>query len=338
MTCFGRGSYVLSRLKGTSVAQFKSWGTFVCAACFFCAKFALFAVKGGKLTSALYFFVYNFYFLAYMSFQNKTVVITGAGSGIGRALALAFANENAQIIISDWKEENLKETQQLCENMGKKAAIYVLDVSKREAVFAFADWVLQNFQTVDILINNAGVSLGGTILENISQNDFEWLMNINFWGVVHGTQAFLPHLKTRPTAWIVNISSIFGITAMGNNVPYSASKFAVRGFTESLRMELLDFPNVIPVCVHPGGIKTNIVRYGRHKDEKTANYLAKDFDKLAKTTPEEAAKVILNGIARKKRKILIGSDAKVMNLLAWLFPVKYSSIMKWIMERGAKGK
>jgi NAD(P)-dependent dehydrogenase (short-subunit alcohol dehydrogenase family) len=272
-----------------------------------------------------------------MIFQDKTVVITGAGSGIGRALALAFTKENAQVVLSDWKAENLKETQQLCQDLGKKGAeIYVLDVSKREAVFEFADAVLKKFQKVDILINNAGVSLGGTFFDTIPQSDFEWVMNINFWGVVYGTQAFMPHLKTRPIAWIVNISSIFGITAMQMNVPYSASKFAVRGFTEALRMELLHFPNVIPVSVHPGGIKTNIVRYGKHKDEKSADYSAKDFEKMAKTTPEEAASVILKGIAKQKRKILIGNDAKVMNFLAWLFPVKYSNIIKRIMDRGAK--
>lgn len=261
-------------------------------------------------------------------FQNKTVVITGAGSGIGRALALAFTQANANVIISDWKEENLMETQQLCEKEGKKPSAYLLDVSKREAVFEFANSVLQSAQNVDIIINNAGVSLGGNIMENVPQADFEWLMNINFWGVVYGTQAFLPHLKTRPTAWIVNISSIFGIVGMENNVPYCSAKFAVRGFTESLRMELLDFPNVIPVCVHPGGIKTNIVRFGKHENEKTANSAAKHFDKLARTTPEEAARVILKGIAQKKRKIFIGSDARIMNFLAWLLPVKYSNMLK----------
>jgi len=266
-------------------------------------------------------------------FQDKKVVITGAGSGIGRALALAFTQENAQVILSDWNEENLKETQQLCQHLGKKNAdIYVLDISKREAVFEFANAVLQKFQTVDIIINNAGVSLGGDFLDKVSQADFEWVMNINFWGVVYGTQAFLAHLKTRPIAWIVNVSSIFGITGMQMNVPYSTSKFAVRGFTEALRMELLHFPNVIPVLVHPGGIKTNIVRYGKHKNEKDAEYAAKDFDKLAKTTPEEAARVILKGIYNQKRKILIGNDAKIMNLLAWLFPVKYSNIIKRMMS------
>ncbi len=261
-------------------------------------------------------------------FEGKTVVITGAGSGIGRALALGFANEKSRVVICDWHEEGLKETLRLIEVAGNKAKALIVDVSDREAVIAFKESIIKEFHTVDILINNAGVSLGENYMESVEMADFEWLMKVNFWGVVYGTQAFLPHLKTRPEAWIVNISSIFGITAMGMNVAYSSSKFAVRGLTESLRMELIDFPNVTAISVHPGGIKTNIVRYGRHKDVNAANMTSERFDKVARTSPEDAAKVILKGIRKKKGKILIGKDAFVLNLLATLFPVSYSIILR----------
>jgi NAD(P)-dependent dehydrogenase (short-subunit alcohol dehydrogenase family) len=263
-------------------------------------------------------------------FQNKTIVITGAGSGIGRALAIEAAQRGAQVIATDWNEAALQETV-----AAASGRIYAerLDVSQQEAVHAFAEKMMQQFTSIDIVVNNAGVSLAKYTLDEVSYDDFRWLMDVNFWGVVYGSKAFLPHLKTRPEAWLVNISSVFGLAGIAAQSPYCASKFAVRGFTESLRMELIG-SSVIPLVVHPGGIDTNIVRNGRHRSEEDRQALSEHFQKnAAKTTPEKAAAQILRAIEKKQRKLLIGPDAHFMDTVIRWLPVQYSNLFYRVMKK-----
>jgi NADP-dependent 3-hydroxy acid dehydrogenase YdfG len=266
-------------------------------------------------------------------FAHKVAVITGAGSGIGRALAQQLSAEGALLALSDVNKEGLEETKANLKGTGK-VILTTLDVADRGAFEQYAKDTITKFGQVDMLFNNAGVALAQTV-ENCSYEDFEWLMNINFWGVVYGTKSFLPHMLTRPEAAIVNISSIFGIIALPTQSQYNATKFAVRGFTESLRQEVKD-SNLYVGCVHPGGIKTNIVVNGRmHASmlgEQTHAQQIEEFNKMARTTPVEAAYTILNGIRKNKRRILIGQDAKFMDRIQRLFPEKYTSIFGALLK------
>lgn len=269
---------------------------------------------------------------------NRVVAITGAASGIGRALALRFANEGARIAISDINSEGLDETLEMVHAAGAPEVMRtVLDVSDRDAVYAWKDEILEHFSVVHVVVNNAGVSLRATV-EDMSIDDFEWLMDINFWGVVNGTKAFLPHLKDADEAHIVNISSIFGIIGVPTQSAYNAAKFAVRGFTESLREEMLaEETNVGVSCVHPGGIKTNIVRNGRIRE--MSNFkdnidIVEQFDReLARTSAEDAADVIVDGILANKPRILIGADAKIIDKVARLMPAKYQDLLVKIYRK-----
>ncbi|WP_281649086.1 SDR family oxidoreductase [Parendozoicomonas sp. Alg238-R29] len=264
---------------------------------------------------------------------NKAVVaITGAGSGIGRALALQCAKEGAIVAISDVCEEPLQETAQLCLAHTKDVACDVVDVSKRDAIYEWAEKTAQRFSKINVIINNAGVNLSASV-EAMADRDFEWQMDINFWGVTHGTRAFLPHLKKAEWGHVINISSLFGLVSIPNQSAYNASKYAVRGFSESLRMELaLENSRVSISCVHPGGIKTNIVNSSRIRNQVgpqlTQEQQKREFNnKLAKTTPEQAANIILNGMKRNKSRILVGTDAKAIDLLQRFLPVKYQAIV-----------
>ncbi|HEY1077768.1 MAG TPA: SDR family NAD(P)-dependent oxidoreductase, partial [Fontimonas sp.] len=249
------------------------------------------------------------------SLKDKVAVITGAGSGIGRALAVQLQQRGCRLALCDVNAAALAETVALL-NGAAGAAVFsrAFDVASRDAVFDFAAAVKEQLGTAHIVINNAGVALSQTI-EDMSYEDLEWLMNINFWGVVHGTKAFLPMLRAQDDGVIVNLSSIFGIIAVPTQGAYHAAKFAVRGFTETLRQEL-DGTGVFAVCVHPGGIRTNIVRNSRHyvsNDGVTDQALmARRFDKMARTSPEQAARTIIDGIERRQPRILIGGDAKLM--------------------------
>lgn len=265
--------------------------------------------------------------------QNKTAFITGAGSGIGRALAIQLAQRQVEVIICDIKPNTLAETQEMIAKIGGKVTSYRLDVSDKVAFFALAEKVIETHKTIDIVINNAGVALAPTTLEKTKLTDFEWIMGINFWGVVYGTQAFLPHLHTRPEAWIINISSVFGLAGIDKQTPYCSAKFAVRGFTEALRMELLG-TNITPIVVHPGGIDTNIVRDSRGEDAAQIAKVAANFAKnAAKTTADAAAATIIKGILRKKKKVLIGTDAWVMDRFVRLLPVLYSNIFSFFVKK-----
>ena len=267
-----------------------------------------------------------------MSLANESVVvITGAASGIGRALAVRLSKEPiAGIAIADVNENELAETKQLAERSGVKVTDHRVDVSSENEMRSFADDVINQHGRVTHVINNAGVALGGAVNE-VSLDDIRWLMGINFWGVVHGTKVFLPHLERESSAHIVNISSIFGIFAPPGQAAYCASKFAVRGFTECLRQELAG-SNIAVSVVHPGGVSTNIANDARIGEgvtmtETQIKERKKRINKnLARTTPDEAAEIIVRGIRARAPRILIGSDARALDRIARFFPRKYFDI------------
>ena len=257
------------------------------------------------------------------TFRGRVAAVTGAGSGIGRALALELAARGAHLALSDINEATLAETVMLCEAAGAAAKITSqrVDVAGREAVYAWADQVVADHGRVNLIFNNAGVALAASI-EAMSYEDFEWLMSINFWGVVHGTKAFLPHLKAAGEGHVINMSSVFGLISVPGQAAYNAAKFAVRGFTDALRMELEIKPSGVScTTVHPGGVKTNIARNARVDPSMAlgdADTAADEFDKMARTTPESAARQILLGVTRDRRRVLVGPDAAVIDLVSRL--------------------
>ncbi len=262
--------------------------------------------------------------------KNSVAVITGAASGIGRALAVRLAEEKISgVAVCDVNEQGLQETFEIIEKLGVAVSKHTVDTSKLEQIERLKTEVLATHGRVTHLINNAGVGLMGTF-EQISLEDFEWLMGINFWGVIYGCKVFLPVLMEQTAAHIVNISSVFGLVAPPEQTAYCASKFAVRGFTESLRHELEE-TNVRVSSVHPGGIKTNIARNSRIGEKTPKEYKAqgvKFFDKVALTSPEQAAETIINGIRTNNPRILIGKDAHAINYVSRLFPKKYLKVVE----------
>ena len=255
---------------------------------------------------------------------GKVAAITGAGSGIGRSLALALAKKNCRLALADINAAALTETARLIAADGAACTTHVIDVSDRESVETFAADAVQEHDGIHLLINNAGVTVIDTV-ENIDYADFDWVMNINFWGVVYGTKAFLPYMQAAGAGHIVNISSLFGLIAAPLQAAYNASKFAVRGFTEALRIELAASPINIS-CVHPGGIKTNIVDKARFRAESVAvskAELDEWFDAEARTSADAAAAKIIRGIEKNKPRILVGFDAKVVDKIGRLFPGSY---------------
>jgi NAD(P)-dependent dehydrogenase (short-subunit alcohol dehydrogenase family) len=265
-------------------------------------------------------------------FSGRVAAITGAGSGIGRALAQALARQGAHLALSDIDDPSLAETVAQCEGFGVKITSQHLDVADRAAVYAWADQVVADHGSVNLVINNAGVALGATV-ESVSYEDFEWLMNINFWGVVYGSKAFLPHLKKSGEGHIVNLSSVFGLISVPSQSAYNAAKFAVRGFTDSLRMELeIEGANVSVTTIHPGGIKTNIARNAR-MDASVRDVAGdpekavRDFERAFITSPEKAAQQILTAIRRDRRRALIGPDAKAIDLVSRLPATLYQTVL-----------
>jgi NADP-dependent 3-hydroxy acid dehydrogenase YdfG len=256
---------------------------------------------------------------------QKVAVVTGAGSGIGRALAGALRAKGYQLALCDIDPKGLEATA-----AGTGALTQVFDVANRGAVEAFARATLERFGHVDLVFNNAGVDVAHPVAE-VSYADFEWLFGINFWGVVYGTKAFLPSMLARGSGAIINISSVFGLVGWPNHGTYSAAKFAVRGFTEALRHELRG-TKVRSICVHPGGIKTNIVRNSRyfkdHDGKIQRDGAAELFEKIARTTPEQAANTILRGIERGSTRILIGGDAVGISLVSRLLPMRYFGVFE----------
>jgi short-subunit dehydrogenase len=269
--------------------------------------------------------------------KNKVAAITGAGSGIGQALAVNLAKEGSHLALSDVDKKGLADTLKLLKAYSVKITHQTLDVSDKDAVFAWADQVVKDHGKVNMIFNNAGVALSGTV-ESLSIDDYKWIMDINFWGVIYGTKAFLPHLEQSGEGHIINISSVFGLTSQPLMSGYNASKFAVRGFTESLRQDLeLTGSNVTTTCIHPGGIKTNIAKSARMSKSvasvtgiKEANTSA-SFEKFFIHTPESAAKTILKGVKENARRVLIGADAKVLDGMARVLPTGYQWVFTKVM-------
>ncbi len=267
------------------------------------------------------------------SLKDRVAVITGAGSGIGRALAIELSAAGCKLAISDINEAAVKQVAQQLKDNGRDVIADRLDVADKDAFYAYADKVKAHYGKVNIVINNAGVALGSTV-EETSYEDFEWLMGINFWGVVYGTKAFLPMLKEAGEGHIVNISSVFGLIGVPTQSAYNAAKFAVRGFTESLRMELEMEGNAIScTSVHPGGIKTNIAKSARMSGDLKkvtgldADASRQEFEKMFRTTAEEAASTIIKGIRGNKRRVLIGADAVAIDTMQRLLPTTYQRLM-----------
>jgi NAD(P)-dependent dehydrogenase (short-subunit alcohol dehydrogenase family) len=273
-----------------------------------------------------------------LKLAGRTAVVTGAAGGIGRGIALALARRGCHVALADIDEAALART--TAEIAGQESARslrvshYRLDVANRAAVAALPAQVMAAHGAVDILVNNAGVALGGTFLE-IAETDFDWLLGINFWGVVQMTRAFLPLLSNSEEARIVNVSSVFGLIAPPGQTAYAASKFAVRGFSESLRHELADTRIGVTV-VHPGGIATSIAKNARMPASLSDDEAAKRrtfFDTFLTMPPETAGEIIVRGVERRKARILVGSDAKYAELVERLMPVNY---WKWLGRGGKK--
>ena len=271
-----------------------------------------------------------------MAYVNgKVAVLTGAGSGIGRALALQLNNDGCELFLSDISAASLKTTLALLPRQDVPADGQVLDVADKTSVYAWAEKIAEAKGHVDIVINNAGVALISNVEDN-RYEDFEWLMGINFWGVVYGTQAFLPLLRQSQQGHLVNISSVFGLFSVPTQSVYNASKFAVRGYTEALRQEM-EGSNIHVCCVHPGGIKTNIARAARSEDsDVNANERDTEFQKLARTSPEKAAGTIIAAIEKHKKRLLIGMDARFFSVMCRLFPVRYPRILGLVSGNASK--
>jgi short-subunit dehydrogenase len=270
--------------------------------------------------------------------RGAAAAVTGAASGIGRALALELAARGSDLALADRDETGLQAVAaEIAKANQRKVTVHRVDVSEPGQIADFAQAATSAHPGLNIVVNNAGVALLGNFTE-IDQAQMDWLMNINFWGVVHSTRAFLPHLARQPEAHIVNISSLFGIIAPPGQTAYAAAKFAVRGFSESLRHELQMAKSPVKLSVvHPGGVSTNIVRNSRTGSGMTDNarraQSIERFDAIAKTTPAAAALRIIQGIENNAPRILIGNDARFMDLLQRLRPATYWAVLARRIEK-----
>jgi short-subunit dehydrogenase len=275
--------------------------------------------------------------------RGAAAAVTGAASGIGRALALELAARGCDLALADRDEAGLQTlTAEIAGRYKQKVTLHRVDVGEPAEIAGFANTAVAAHPALNIVVNNAGVALLGQFTE-IDQAQMDWLMNINFWGVVHATRAFLPHLSQQREAHIVNLSSIFGIIAPPGQSAYAAAKFAVRGFSESLRHELQMANSPVRLSVvHPGGVATNIVRNSRTGSGVTDNARRSEtidrFDRIAKTTPAAAALRIVKGIENNQPRILIGSDARIMDILQRLRPATYWAVMAKRLAKAAKEK
>jgi NAD(P)-dependent dehydrogenase (short-subunit alcohol dehydrogenase family) len=247
--------------------------------------------------------------------KDKVVAVTGAASGIGRALALRLASKGASVALSDVDERGLQDTASMLGGAIGKVTTHLVDVRRRDAVERYAADVEREHGGADIIINNAGLAARGSI-EEISYVDFELVMDVNFWGVVHGTKAFLPLLRKRHEGHVVNISSLNAMVPFLMNGPYNISKYAVLGFSETLMQELAEGP-IRVTCVHPGGIRTNIARNTKGVREGDIAYFE---ERMARTMPDEAAETILSGVEKNREQIFVGLDAKILATAKRLFP------------------
>lgn len=262
-------------------------------------------------------------------FDGKVIALTGAGSGIGRALALDLAGKGAVLALADMDGDGLAETRRLLGN--RPASATVLDVTDTDALTAWVDGAAAEFGKLDGIINNAGLSVVAPFAD-CPRGDFDRVMAVNLGGVVEGCRAALPHLRKQAsatgTAWLVNISSVFGMMGYPTQSAYTASKFAVRGLTETLYLELgVTDPGICVMRVHPGGVKTNVAKNSKRiallPGQSTDLDFAAEFEKAAKTTPEQAAAIIVAGMARRQHRVLIGPDARFIDVITRLFPVRY---------------
>jgi len=265
-----------------------------------------------------------------MSLKDRVAVITGAGSGIGRATAMSLARRGCHLALADIDEAGLAETLARGAPSGVRMSRHRLDVASREAVAALPAAVMDVHGRVDLLVNNAGVALGGSF-DQVSEADFDWLMEINFHGVVRMTRAFLPLLKASDDARIVNLSSVYGIIAPPGQCAYAASKFAVRGFSNALRHELAGTRVGVSV-VHPGGVATAIARNARIAPGIPADVLRERLalaDRLLRMPPEKAGEIIVSGVERRRARILVGRDAAIIALIERLAPVSYWRVLSF---------
>jgi short-subunit dehydrogenase len=269
-----------------------------------------------------------------LKLQDRTAVVTGAASGIGRAVAISLARRGCHLALADINEAQLAQTAQMAASPGVRISCHRLDVSNREEVAAFPAVVIAAHRGADILVNNAGVAVGGTF-EQVSETDFDWLMGINFLGVVRMTRAFLPLLRASDDARIVNLSSLFGLVSPPGQTAYSASKFAVRGFSQSLRHELQG-SNIGVTVVHPGGVATAIATSARVPKGMSADALEKHraaAEKLLRMPPEQAGEIIVQAIERRKARVLVGADAKLMSVIERIAPVSYWKFLARLIPR-----
>ncbi|MBV8638292.1 MAG: SDR family NAD(P)-dependent oxidoreductase [Candidatus Eremiobacteraeota bacterium] len=267
-------------------------------------------------------------------FKGRTAVITGAASGIGRALAIALAARGAHLALVDRNEAQLAQTVRFASGSGVRISSHLVDLADASSIAALPAIVSETHPDVDIVVNNAGVALGG-LFEQVEPRDFDWLFDINFWGVVRMTRAFLPKLRKSDDAVLANVSSIFGIIAPPAQTAYSASKFAVRGFSQSLRAELSG-TNVAVTVIYPGGVATSIAATAREPMGTTPEQRERNkrlWQKMLRMPPEEAAAIIVRGIERRRARILVGNDAKIAAIAERCAPVSYGRLLRLLNRR-----
>ena len=272
--------------------------------------------------------------MALQTVQDKVVVVTGAGSGIGRALALRAATGGARLALSDWNPAGLAETARAVAETGGRAETAVVDVSDRRAMQAWAGDVVSTLGGVDMVVNNAGVTATGDFVD-LSYDDLDWILGVNLNGVIHGSKEFLPHLIASGNGALVNMSSLFGLVSMPGQSAYNATKYAVRGLTEAIREEMLVAGHPVSVtCVHPGGVRTGISRHGRKADNVKADELDELFErKLARMSPARAAQIILDGALAGKARVLVGADAHAIHHFARLTGSRYQDVVARLSRR-----
>jgi hypothetical protein len=265
-------------------------------------------------------------------FQGKVAVITGAGSGLGRAIALQLNQAGAHLALCDLNMQGLEETRASLPDQRTRCSLHTVDVSDLEAMQQFGDAVLQAHGQVDLLVNNAGITLTPKRFTEIPHEQFVKVINVNQWGVYNGIRVFLPHLQQRPEASIVNISSLAGLVGLYGYSPYAMSKFAVRAISEALQMELAG-SNVAVLSVHPGGVRTNIIKNAPDLEASNQSAAHDAFTKAATLTAEQAASQILKAVRKKRNYLVIGNDAKLVLLIRNLFPNRFPGILAKIFSR-----
>jgi NADP-dependent 3-hydroxy acid dehydrogenase YdfG len=267
-------------------------------------------------------------------FAGKVAVVTGAGSGIGQGLAIELGRSGAKLAISDVDIEGLAQTEERLKAIGTPVKVDRLDVTEREAFLVYADAVNDHFGKVNQIYNNAGIAFSGDV-EVTQFKDIERVMDVDFWGVVNGTKAFLPHLIASGDGHVINVSSVFGLFSVPGQAAYNSAKFAVRGFTEALRQEMIVSGHPVGVTtVHPGGIKTAIARNAGAAEGLDQAELAKLFDKrMARTSPERAARIILDAVRKNRARVLVGPDAKALDILVRLTGSGYQRLFPMVLGR-----